>query len=130
MIASLTPPSTQVSVTLFMKHWSSEREKILMMSLNFVENELLVKLAASINKMHAKEVTSGHKRSEFSPLSPLTPLSIVMPGMADADPLGLLGGDTTESSSSAQSSSAAQPTPESKRQKKLAKKPKRVMIRG
>ncbi|KAK3821317.1 MAG: signal recognition particle, SRP19 subunit [Benniella sp.] len=94
------------------------------------KNELLVKLAASINNMHAKEETSGHKRSEFSPLSPLTPLSIVMPGMANADPLGLLGGDTTESSSSAQSSSAAQPTPESKRQKKLAKKPKRVMIRG
>jgi hypothetical protein len=98
----------------------------------FLENELLVKLAATINKMHVKEESSGNKRAEFSPLSPLTPLSIVKPGMANVDPLaGLLGNDTTESSSSAsQSSSAAQPAPESKRQKKLAKKPKRVMIRG
>ncbi|KAF9205837.1 signal recognition particle subunit [Haplosporangium sp. Z 27] len=94
------------------------------------KNELLIKLAATINKTHAKEESSGHKRSEFSPLSPLTPLSIVMPGMANADPLaGLLGGnDTTESP--AQSSSTPSTAPKSKRQEKLAKKPKRVMIRG
>ncbi|KAI7832485.1 SRP19 protein-domain-containing protein [Gamsiella multidivaricata] len=96
------------------------------------KNELLIRVAASINKMHAKEEASGHKRAEFSPLSPLTPLSIVMPGMADADPLaGLLGGnDTTEPSAASSSSAVQPPAPESKRQKKLAKKPKRVMIRG
>jgi hypothetical protein len=98
----------------------------------------LVRVAASINKIHAREETSGTKRPEYSPLSPLTPLSIVMPGMANADPLaGFLGGDSSSSSSPAPQqqignspSSAAQPSPESKRQKKLAKKPKRVMIRG
>ncbi|KAG0066847.1 signal recognition particle subunit [Linnemannia elongata] len=102
------------------------------------KNELLIRIAASINKIHAREETSGTKRPEYSPLSPLTPLSIVMPGMANADPLaGFLGGNDDSSSSSAQpqigdssSSGAAQPSPESKRQKKLAKKPKRVMIRG
>ncbi|KAF9135580.1 signal recognition particle subunit [Mortierella sp. 14UC] len=100
------------------------------------KHELLVRIAASINKIHAREETSGTKRPEYLPLSPLTPLSIVMPGMANADPLaGFLGGDDSSSSSAPQqqigdSSSAAQPSPESKRQKKLAKKPKRVMIRG
>ncbi|KAF9942255.1 signal recognition particle subunit [Modicella reniformis] len=88
------------------------------------ENELLIKLAVEINKMHAKE----ERHSEFSPLSPLTPLSIVMPGMATADPLaGFLGDNTAESSSASQSSSVAQS--ESKRQKKLAKR-RKVMIRG
>ncbi|KAI1319023.1 signal recognition particle subunit [Mortierella claussenii] len=99
------------------------------------KNELLVRLAAIINKNHAKDESAGHKRSEFSPLSPLTPLSIVMPGMANADPLaGLLGSnDTTEPSSAQGGPSAASPNPnqpKSKRQEKLAKKPKRVMIRG
>ncbi|KAF9195445.1 signal recognition particle subunit [Haplosporangium sp. Z 767] len=98
------------------------------------KRELLVKLAALINKIHSKEETSATKRAEYSPLSPLTPLSIVMPGMANANPLaGFLGDDTAESSQQQigeSSSSAAQPAPESKRQKKLAKKPKRVMIRG
>ncbi|KAG0004408.1 signal recognition particle subunit [Entomortierella chlamydospora] len=94
------------------------------------KNELLIKLAASINKTHAKEESAGNKRSEFSPLSPLTPLSIVMPGMANADPLaGFLGGnDTTESPDQPPSTSST--APKSKRQEKLAKKPKRVMIRG
>ncbi|KAK3846992.1 MAG: signal recognition particle, SRP19 subunit [Linnemannia gamsii] len=101
------------------------------------KNELLVRIAASINRIHAREETSGTMRPEYSPLSPLTPLSIVMPGMANVDPLaGFLGGDDSSSSSAApqqqigDSSTAAQPSPESKRQKKLAKKPKRVMIRG
>ncbi|KAF9924144.1 signal recognition particle subunit [Linnemannia zychae] len=97
------------------------------------KHELLIRIAASINKIHAREEKSGTKRPEYSPLSPLTPLSIVMPGMANADPLaGFLGGDSSSSTQPqiSESSSAAQPSPESKRQKKLAKKPKRVMIRG
>ncbi|KAF9430880.1 signal recognition particle subunit [Podila epigama] len=99
---------------------------------------LLVQVAASINRIHAREAkSSAEPRSEYSPLSPLTPLSIVMPGMANSDPLaGFLGGsgntDNAGSSSSHQQSitDSSQPNAESKRQKKLAKKPKRVMIRG
>ncbi|KAF9086159.1 signal recognition particle subunit [Mortierella sp. GBA35] len=102
------------------------------------KHELLIRIAASINKIHAREKAAGTERPEYSPLSPLAPLSVVMPGMAGADPLaGLFGGDDSSEpaqqqigDSSHSSSSAAQPTPESKRQKKLAKKPKRVMIRG
>ncbi|KAF9110244.1 signal recognition particle subunit [Mortierella sp. AM989] len=95
------------------------------------KNELLVRIAASINKTHAKEESAGNKRSEYSPLSPLTPLSIVMPGMANADPLaGLLGGNDTTESPEQSSSSTPATAPKSKRQEKLAKKPKRVMIRG
>ncbi|KAG0036671.1 signal recognition particle subunit [Gryganskiella cystojenkinii] len=101
------------------------------------KRELLVRLAASINRIHAKEETDGTVRPEYSPLSPLTPLAVAMPGMANADPLaGLLGNDADEESSSssqqqiAGSSSAAQPSPTSKRQQKKANKPKRVMIRG
>jgi hypothetical protein len=117
---------------------SFESNSFVVSALLLIENELLIRIAASINKIHAKEETSGTKRPEYSPLSPLTPLSIVMPGMANADPLaGFLGGNDDSSSSSAaqqqigdSSSGAAQPSPESKRQKKLAKKPKRVMIRG
>jgi hypothetical protein len=98
----------------------------------FVERALLVRLAASINKIHAREEKSGSdKRAEFSPLSPLTPLSIVMPGMANADPLaGFLGNDASEGSSQQAIESSSAPKTESKRQQKLAKKPKRVMIRG
>ena len=103
-----------------------------------IERELLVRLATSINKIHAREEAEGTNRPEYSPLSPLTPLAVAMPGMANANPLaGLLGGDDEESSSSstpqqqiAGSSSAAQPSPTSKRQQKKANKPKRVMIRG
>ncbi|KAF9581773.1 signal recognition particle subunit [Lunasporangiospora selenospora] len=97
------------------------------------KRELLVKLAASINRVHAKEAAEGKERPEFSPLSPLTPLSIVAPGMANANPLAGFLGDTNEpeaSSSTAAASNDAQPSTESKRQKKLAKRPKRVMIRG
>ncbi|GJJ68142.1 signal recognition particle subunit SRP19 [Entomortierella parvispora] len=101
------------------------------------KRDLLIRLAASINKIHAREQAAGTERSEFSPLSPLTPLSIVMPGMAGQDPLaGLLGGNGEDEGSSQQqqiagaSSSAAQPSPQSKRQQKKANKPKRVMIRG
>ncbi|KAG0304149.1 signal recognition particle subunit [Dissophora globulifera] len=98
------------------------------------KHDLLIRLAASVNRNHAKEESSGVKRSEFSPLSPLTPVSIVMPGMAGVDPLaGFLGGsdDTVGAPAIAGSpSNASQPNPESKRQKKQAKKPKRVMIRA
>ena len=81
-----------------------------------------------INKAHAREESSGKKRAEYSPLSPLTPLSIVMPEMANADPLaGLLGGNDSETQGQ---SSTTPAQPKSKRQEKLAKKPKRVMIRG
>ncbi|KAF9897280.1 signal recognition particle subunit [Lobosporangium transversale] len=94
------------------------------------KNELLIQLAAIINKAHAKDESAGRKRSEYSPLSPLTPLSIAMPGMANADPLAaLLGGNDTTEPATPQASSSS-PQPKSKRQEKLAKKPKRVMIRG
>ncbi|KAF9439051.1 signal recognition particle subunit [Entomortierella beljakovae] len=92
------------------------------------KGELLVRLAATINKAHAKE---GNKRSEYSPLSPLTPLSIVMPEMANANPLaGFLGADDNTTESPEPSSSTPATPAKSKRQEKLAKKPKRVMIRG
>ncbi|KAF9310387.1 signal recognition particle subunit [Podila horticola] len=93
---------------------------------------LLVRLATSINKIHAREEKSGgDKRSEFSPLSPLTPLSVVMPGMANVNPLaGFLGDNDASEGSSQQAIESSAPKTESKRQQKLAKKPKRVMIRG
>ncbi|KAG0253852.1 signal recognition particle subunit [Actinomortierella ambigua] len=101
--------------------------------------DLLIRLAALINKMHANE---KEPRAEFSPLSPLTPMSIAMPEMAGKDPLssmfgamGMGGGDENSSNSGgalegSSSTHGAKPSPESKRQQKLAKKPKRVMIRG
>ncbi|KAG0237253.1 signal recognition particle subunit [Actinomortierella wolfii] len=98
------------------------------------KHELLIRLAALINKMHANE---KEPRSEFSPLSPLTPMSIAMPEMAGKDPLssmfgamGMGGDDSNSQDASSSSTHGAKPSPESKRQQKLAKKPKRVMIRA